>query len=301
MMLTDISTPLNRASTLAPIMSAFSAGAALGPAMGGVLVDTVGLHRTFFVVGLSFLGVSVFNRAIMSETRPDPIRFPWQIEAAASKSDGERGGVTNAVYGAVSQWAPLMRNPSVRNVMFLNTMYWVALAGSQMTILPLMLTDPAGLAFSATQVGQVYMGMSLVQIFGNPIFAQFADRMGKVPAMIGGCFLISASMAGLTFCTDTTQLAAALGTWAVGSSMLSTAPVAYISDKVSDSKRAQALALLRTWGDVGFLIGASSTGALADWTGSLDVAMQSSSALLMMGTVWFATRQAINARIVAEK
>jgi hypothetical protein len=37
MIMTDISTPLNRASTIAPIMSAFAAGTAIGPAVGGEL------------------------------------------------------------------------------------------------------------------------------------------------------------------------------------------------------------------------------------------------------------------------
>jgi len=36
--LSDISTPLNRARTLAPSSAAFAAGASLGPAIGGVLV-----------------------------------------------------------------------------------------------------------------------------------------------------------------------------------------------------------------------------------------------------------------------
>jgi hypothetical protein len=81
--------------------------------------------------------------------------------------------------------------------------------------------------------------------------------------------------------------------------MLSTAPLAYISDKVDESKRAQSIALLRTCGDVGFLIGATGTGALADWAGSLDLAMQSSAGLLLTATGWFAARQVITSRLKA--
>jgi MFS family permease len=172
----------------------------------------------------------------------------------------------------------------------MNGFYWMGLAGSQMTLLPLILTDVDGLAMSATGVGHVYMGMSLVQVLGNPVFAKAVDRVGKIPGIVGGCTLISLAMAGLPFCTDGYQMAGVLAVWATGSSLLSTSPISYISDQVDDKRRAQAIALLRTSGDVGFLLGASSMGALADWVGSLEVAMQSSSAILLAATSWFAIR-----------
>jgi MFS family permease len=300
MTLTDLSTPLNRASTMAPVMSAFAAGTALGPALGGMLVDQVGLQPTFYMVGVSYLGVAVINKYLLNETKNLPIQFSWQRKTPKNdRVAREEDSLSNAVQDAVSQWLPLLKDPQIRNVMVMHGLYWVALAGAQMTLLPLILTDADGLAMSATQLGSVYMGMSLVQIFGNPLFAGYIDRIGKVPAIIAGCTLISSSMMALPFCHDVTQLAGALGVWSIGSSMLSTAPLAYVSDQVDESKRAQAIALLRTCGDVGFLIGASGAGALADWTGSLDVAMHSSAGLLFTATGWFATRQYLNAQLAS--
>ena len=87
------------------------------------------------------------------------------------------------------------------------------------------------------------------------------------------------------------SLAGTMGLWALGGTMLSTAPIAYISDIVTDKRRAQAIALIRTAGDIGFFIGATTTGALADLTGSLDMAMHSSSGLLFAATTWFGVRQ----------
>jgi hypothetical protein len=52
---------------------------------------------------------------------------------------------------------------------------------------------------------------------------------------------------------------------------------------------------------VGFLIGASSMGALADWTSSLDLAMQSSAGILLTATSWFAVRNLLNSQIANEK
>jgi MFS family permease len=293
-MMTDLSTPLNRASTIAPIMSAFAAGTALGPALGGYLVDNVGLAATFYAVGLSYGGVALLNRSILVETQAAArLIFPWQSTQRKS-STVPTATWSTSVKEALGQWLPLWQEPAVRHILIMNACYWMALSGSQMTLLPLILTDTNGFALSATQLGQAYMGMSFIQIVGNPLFARVIDRVGKPPAIIGGCTLISAAMASLAWCTDTTQLAAALGVWSAGSSMLSTAPLAYISDRVDDRRRAQAIALMRTCGDVGFLLGASGTGALADYLGRSEVAVQASSAFLLAATAWFARIQFAN-------
>eukprot|EP00051_Salpingoeca_urceolata_P019262 m.279187 g.279187 ORF g.279187 m.279187 type:complete len:563 (-) comp19386_c0_seq2:908-2596(-) len=47
---TDLSTPLNRTRTAAPIMAGFSAGAALGPAVGGALCEYFGPPTSFAMV-----------------------------------------------------------------------------------------------------------------------------------------------------------------------------------------------------------------------------------------------------------
>ena len=293
MTVTDISNPLNRASTFAPIMSAFAAGTALGPALGGILCDSIGINPTFFMVGLSYVGLAAVNSVLLQETQPKPMKFPWQKDS----NDKENVSIRKSFEDALGMWIPLLSKSPIRNVCLMNGFYWMALAGSQMTLLPLILTDPNGLAMTATNVGQVYMGMSIVQVLGNPILGKAVDRVGKVPGIVTGCALISSAMATLPLCDDPYQMAGILGLWATGSSLLSTAPISFVSDRVDGKSRAQAVALLRTTGDVGFLIGASSMGALADWTGSLDMAMQSSSAVLLTATGWFAARNLLSMQI----
>lgn len=329
LMIADLSTPLNRASTYAPIMSAFAAGTALGPAIGGLLVDQLGLQMTFYAVGASFFGVALVNRVILSETKSTFLEFPWQkkpartvhthhnkdqlesTSATTAAGSSNTTSVGQAMQDAVGQWVPLLRDPSVRSVIIMNGIYWIAIAGSQMTLMPLMLTTDVasgGLAFSATQVGQVYMGMSLVQIFGNPIFAKVSDTVGKVPVIVAATTFIGASMYAFPLCCGETgqlslwPLAATLGVWSMGSSMLSTAPLAFVSDRVDESKRAQAIALLRTSGDVGFLVGAAGTGVLADgFAGSLTAAMHMTSGLMLTATTWFAIRQYLTVQLERSK
>jgi MFS family permease len=314
----DISTPRNRAATLAPMNSSFAAGMALGPAIGGLLGDYAGVDNTFLMVGVSYLGVVALNSYLLSETKRDmrPGVYPWldlpptsdtliklkRSKANVGKSEtgkDDTPSLSSSVQDAAGQWMPLMRNTRVRRIVTLNMFYWCALSGAQMTLLPLMLTNADGMALSAGMLGQVYMGMSLVQVLGNPSVAKMIDRVGKVPSIVGGCTALSAGMFMMPFCEDTTQLAAVLAVWTLGSTALSTAPFAYLADAVPVEKRAQALALLRTGGDVGFLLGATCTGALADWTGDMSVAMQACSGILLTGTGWFAARQLLAKRIAS--
>lgn len=294
MSITDISTPLNRASTFAPIMSAFAAGTALGPALGGIMCDQIGINPTFYLVGVSYIGLAAVNHLLLNETKPRQMMLPWQHISAETE---KQPSIRESFQAALGQWIPLLSETPIRNVCIMNGFYWIALSGSQMTLLPLILTDPNGLAMTATSVGQVYMGMSIVQVLGNPVLAKVVDSVGKVPGIVGGCTLISTSMATLPLCSDIYQMAGVLAFWAAGSSLLSTSPISFISDQVDDEKRAQAIALLRTSGDVGFLIGASTMGALADWAGSLDMAMQSSSAILLTATGWFAARNIMSSKL----
>jgi MFS family permease len=295
----DCSTPLNRARSMATMMSSFAAGMSLGPAVGGLLADKIGLNSTFYLVGGIYLAVASINNLLLTETKIVPEKermFPWHQNTAGRRrrrnrvGNGSEESVFASMQSAVMQWRPLLENSKVRNVVVMNGFYWVALSGAQMTLLPLILTDPSGLALSPTSVGEIYMGMSMVQVFGNPTMAKYIDKIGKVPGIVTGCSILSASMFTLPFCTEMDQVAYTLGFWALGSTMLSTAPTAFISDHVPDDQRAQAIALLRTAGDVGLLVGASSTGAVADMF-NMNVAVHSSASLLLLATGWFTARR----------
>lgn len=325
MAVTDISTPLNRASSFAPISAGFAAGTAMGPALGGILIDELGVNPTFYLVGASFLMLGGVNSILLDETMKQPHKgFPWQQQTAfptpraretatenvpsSSSSDGDsdadnNDSIQHAFKSALGQWVPLLSEAPVRNVCIINAFYWVALAGGQMTLLPLLLTDPSGLAMTATQVGQVYMGMSFVQVLGNPVFARVVDKVGTVPGIVGGCTMITTAMYTMPSCalspSDNLQMAAVLGLWAAGSTLLSTSPIAHIGNTVDDSKRAQAIALLRTAGDVGFLVGASSMGLVSDWAGSLETAMQSSAAILGTATSWYVARNIMTSKLLS--
>ena len=223
----DVSTPLNRASTFSPLMSAFSAGMALGPAIGGILHDAWGIRDTFFAVGLSYSVASIWNHVSVQETKRTKEWYerddylPWHTNRNhVGKTDNkaeqflsvvENDNATNSLMTTISravkditkQWTALLQDPRVYPVVINNGFYMLALSGTQFTLLPLILTGGgategtavASLALSASAVGQLYMLMSGVQVLGNPVAGRFADRMGKNVGIVAGGMLTSFGMA----------------------------------------------------------------------------------------------------------
>ena len=225
----DVSTPLSRARTFSPLMSSFSAGMALGPAIGGILHDAWGIRDTFFAVGLSYCVASVWNQVSVSETKRtkewyEKDMLPWHYKSSVGvggqhdKKDtitlerdektAVNSGLTSTIATAVKdttrQWTTLLKDERVQPVVIMNGFYMLALSGTQFTLLPLLLTvggvtastgTAAGLALSASTVGQLYMWMSACQVLGNPVAGSFADRVGKNAGIVAGGALTSFGMA----------------------------------------------------------------------------------------------------------
>lgn len=204
-----------------------------------------------------------------------------------SKLQGvEQGGVLSSFSTAFKAWKVLWNDPNkqIRNTVTMNGMFWFTLSGTQMTLLPLLMVAPAaiageaqasvGLAMSAAELGASFAFMSLVSFVSAQPVAYVADKYGKVPTMLAGCTLLSASMFALPLTTGVhlTELSAALPMlsglpsytpalvavllpFALGTTALNATPTALMSDLTESSSRAQALSLLRTAGDFGLLLG----------------------------------------------
>jgi hypothetical protein len=77
----------------------------------------------------------------------------------------------------------------------------------------LVVPDPNGFAFTETQVGQVFIGMSITQVTCTSLFAKLTDQIEDVPGIIGGCTMMSIGLIALPlFCVPnhTEQMSGAL-------------------------------------------------------------------------------------------
>lgn len=162
--------------------------------------------------------------------------------------------------------------------------------------------------------------MSVVYVLGAQPAGWLTDKIGKPPVIALACLTISAGIGTFAgFDVPTVgrfdfPIYFSLSLWSIGSTLLGvsffflflslalrrkktdtndparnsqTAPTAYVTDLTLPYQRSQALALHRTVGDVGLLIGSLSSGVVAD-VSSTDAAMRLNAGLLMGSTLWFA-------------
>lgn len=80
--------------------------------------------------------------------------------------------------------------------------------------------------------------------------------------------MIVATVVGLLpFVNELPQLVGLVAMWGVGNALIGTAPTAYLTDITTARNRSQALALFRSGGDTGLLLGAGLGGFMATFLG----------------------------------
>ena len=109
-----------------------------------------------------------------------------------------------------------------------------------------------------------------IGVIVTPIAGRLIDRFGRPQTAVPAAGVLASAMFASAFTNDLQHLLGLVGIWTVAGSILSVAPTAYITDLTDFRDRPQALALLRTAGDVGMLTGSIVAGIIADQTSNLQ-------------------------------
>jgi len=297
MILSDIATPLNRTRTFAPVMAGFSAGTALGPAVGGVLLSAIGLPNTYLTVGGIFGIVAGLIYATMGETRrmsliPNSTNNNALPAANTINSNDNSNPLLSSFHLAYTSWRSLLQHESIQSLVALNSLYWFVYSGAQMTLLPLHMVHDA-MQLSSAEIGMCFAYSSVVSLATANVFASLADRMvwGKYKVVALGTACISSSIFLLPLANSFEELLLYATPMALGATALNASPVALITEqcKALKEKPEQGLALYRTSGDLGLLFGAVSSGALAH-AFSLQTAFHLDSAIMTVAMLWFVSK-----------
>ena len=166
--LSDISNAKNRARTMSPLMAAFSAGSALGPAVGGLLFEQFGVRPLFAIVGGCIAFISLNNYTQLPETKP----IVPSIDGKKKKLD-----LIFEFKNTLSQWKELIKNSDMRAALSVHCSYWFAASGCTFTLMPLFAYSNLGL--SATALGSYFTLMSIINMSGSQIGAFVLDKFGR--------------------------------------------------------------------------------------------------------------------------
>eukprot|EP00485_Elphidium_margaritaceum_P013094 CAMPEP_0202694520 /NCGR_PEP_ID=MMETSP1385-20130828/8362_1 /ASSEMBLY_ACC=CAM_ASM_000861 /TAXON_ID=933848 /ORGANISM="Elphidium margaritaceum" /LENGTH=535 /DNA_ID=CAMNT_0049350383 /DNA_START=17 /DNA_END=1624 /DNA_ORIENTATION=+ len=285
--LSDISSITNRARTMAPLMIGFSAGATLGPFIGGFLCDYYDSVRVPFIfVAGAISAVALNNHIMLPETLKKEDR-----KAAMSRSSASGEKQKNMFSVMYHEWSYLCKNLSHISGVCVHTAFWFCQAGATFTLMPLFATNELGM--SATQIGYIFAMMSVVNICGAQLFARISDRFGRKKVIVPAVAIIASIVPMIPHVSHINELYGLMLVYSVGSTMLGTSPTAYIADIHSGStekeeRRSQALAMLRSGGDVGLMAGSGLLGFLTYQTGSFVVPMCTASVILAVSGINFA-------------
>lgn len=266
--LADISSVQNRARYIATNQGALLVGVSVGPAIGGLLADALGLRAPFLAVGLASAVAALYGYLRLPETRPEAP----PADASSAEGDG-------------ASWRRLVASPDFLAVSAVTASVFLTRAAGRMTLMPLLAASQLG--YSASAIGAVFAAMATINLIGIAPAALLSDRFGRKWAIVPSGLLIAGALALMsTAGTSSVFLLAALAL-AVGTSVTGPAPAAYAADIAAPRLRGLAMGLYRSAGDVGFVAGPVLLGALADAT-TIGWALGTNAAIVLASTAGFA-------------
>ena len=323
-MLADLSTRETRARILGANQAAVLAGAAAGPALGGAIAGAEGMsiRSPFLAVATMSSFASAYSVMGIAETRPSVIKKDFApskhwycdghpiedtkmcLELGESGQDvvyrdGQKYELLDATTSEVvvdpdtaqdAAMGRLVKSVDFWAVCGLNSALFFSGAGGRGTLLPILAYQTFG--FTPESLGALFSAMAVTSLLGLGPASAITDAFGR-KAVIAPCVIASAaSVALMGTTTDPIAFTAASILWVAAGSLMGTAPAAYAADISPKNIRGSALAMYRTCGDIGLLLGPLALGALADEVG-IPAALGANAALLTLsgGIFHFTARE----------
>jgi MFS family permease len=248
---TDIATDQNRGRLLAFNQGALLAGVTLGPAVGGITAEYLGLRAPFYLVGVAALAAGLWNWLRVPETRP-----VGRGVAAAVASPGRGGSWASTV--------AMLLSLNFLVVALVNFAVFFARSGRQ-TVIPLYADQEIGL--SAGPIGLIFAMMAFINLLFIVPAGWAIDRFGVKVTIVPSALVSLAAFALMAASPSTAMLVFASLVLGVGSGLLGPAPAAYAAEIAPAERRGAAMGLFRSVGDLGFVVSPPLVGYLADSSG----------------------------------
>ena len=260
--------PQERGMTLALYQAAGLLGAALGPAIGGIVGQQFGLRAPFVVYALLSAAVAWWlGRAL------GPDAFLPPLDQAGQLAHDRRSG----------RWWLASRD--LLPLWLFAFILAAARTGTQLVAAPLLGAGRLGLSPRDIGLSLSTGGFAAVAVLYPA--GWLAGRYGRKPVSAAGGLLMAGALVIFAASSSTASYVLAALMLGVAGGATGLAPVAYLADRVSDANRTLAVGTYRTLGDAG----AAAAPLLLGWLieqGSVRLSFLVTAAALLAGSALFA-------------
>jgi DHA1 family multidrug resistance protein-like MFS transporter len=237
----ELAPPAQRQRNIARYQSTFSMGGILGPTLGGVLSDLLGIRMLFFIAaGLTSLGMAlIFTLRITGSPSPTGSGVP------------------------ISKLGELVKDPLTLVFCAATFLTFFLFSSIRGTMIPLYGTSV--LALTSTQIGVVFSVTSaIIVLVLVGVVPRLESRIRGSRMLVISLALSAVAVAALSVAPDFLTLALLALPLGVGFGLLQPTPFAMVLDRASVENRGLVVGLLRTTGDVGIIVGPLLVGGLLD-------------------------------------
>lgn len=248
----DISTPDNRARLMSVQQGSLLLGTDVGPVLGGLAGDNLGLRWPFYIAGVLGAAAAVWT-ALRLPNRPPGREGMEQTPA------GGRGQHQERPRGA---FGGLLTDRTFLLVGLFTFVVFLTRSGSRQTLIPWL--GNAEFGMSATQIGFLQSMMTTITFALVLPAGWMSDRFGRKAGMVPGMVVMAAGLFLFAQAGSVALMFAAGALMGLGQGLSGPSPAAYVADLAPPGRVSASMGLYRTFGDVGLVLGPWGLGLIAD-------------------------------------
>lgn len=271
-----------RGRAVGGLQGAFLFGISVGPAVGGVLAEPLGLRWPFVIYAVLCLAAGIL--ALVFLPRP-PVTSP----PTTAGSDDPLAPTAPAPADRPTGLRPLLTaardlcrdRTFVIALLLMAASRWAA-TGVRFSLVPVFGTEVVGA--SALVVGNAIALAALVQLAAVWPAGRLADGVGRRALTIPAFAAFAVVAFALPFATTVPLFLGAMAAYGLATGFSAVTPPAVVGDLAPPERTGAAIGVLNTAGDLGSVLGPLLSGALVDALG-YGAGFGASAAVLALGAV----------------
>jgi MFS family permease len=271
-----------RARAVGALQGAFLFGIAIGPSVGGVLAEPLGLRWPFVIYGFfcgaaGIVGLRFLPAARGETTDPEP--------AMDADSAAEDGPAVHKPQGLARTWQLTREFCADRSfvaaLVMMAASRWAA-TGVRFSLVPVFGSEVVGA--SSAVVGAALTLAAVTHLLVLWPMGRISDTVGRKTLGAPAYLLFGVIAAGLAWATSVPLFLLAMAMYGIGTGLTSITPPAVVADIVPAERTGVGVGILNTAGDLGSVAGPLVSGWLAESLG-YGWGFGASAALLFVGGV----------------